>query len=84
MLEASWKAAPPQERDLWQGLAQVCVGITHARRGNRTGATRLVERGAGHLRRHAGDVPHGIDLTGVLQWCDEHAQAPAAAPLRLR
>ena len=26
VLEASWKAAPPAERDLWQGLAQLAVG----------------------------------------------------------
>ena len=35
VLEAAWKAAPDDERDLWQGLAQICVGITHAQRGNR-------------------------------------------------
>ncbi|HLJ99855.1 MAG TPA: DUF309 domain-containing protein, partial [Streptosporangiaceae bacterium] len=26
-LEAAWKSAPPAERDLWQGLAQIAVGI---------------------------------------------------------
>lgn len=34
VLEASWKAGPIEERDLWQGLAQLCVGMTHAARGN--------------------------------------------------
>src|SRR4051812_12370144 len=29
VVEAAWKAAPAAERDLWQGLAQICVGITH-------------------------------------------------------
>jgi hypothetical protein len=29
---------------LWQGLAQLYVGITHAERGNRIGALRLVGR----------------------------------------
>ena len=38
VLEARWKAAPEQERDLWQGLAQICVGLTHALRGNDVGA----------------------------------------------
>ena len=33
VLEAFWKAAPPAERDFWQGLAQLAVGLTHARRG---------------------------------------------------
>jgi hypothetical protein len=49
VLEASWKAAPADERDLWQGLAQVCVGITHLQRGNNVGAARLLRRGAGLL-----------------------------------
>ena len=28
VLEASWKSAPDAERDLWQGLAQIAVGLT--------------------------------------------------------
>ena len=51
VLEASWKAAPPAERDLWQGLAQVAVGLTHAQRGNARGAAALLRRGG---RRVAG------------------------------
>ena len=38
VLEARWKAGPPEERDLWQGLAQLCVALTHAARGNHPGA----------------------------------------------
>jgi hypothetical protein len=49
VLEASWKAAPPAERDLWRGLAQLCVGLTHLQRGNAVGAARLLRRGAGLL-----------------------------------
>jgi hypothetical protein len=49
VLEASWKAAPVDERALWQGLAQVCVGLTHLQRGNHVGAARLLRRGAGLL-----------------------------------
>jgi len=49
VLEASWKAAPAAERDLWQALAQVCVGVTHLQRGNLVGAARLLQRGAGRL-----------------------------------
>jgi hypothetical protein len=41
-----WKAGPPEERDLWQGLAQICVAITDAARGNLTGAERLSDRAA--------------------------------------
>jgi hypothetical protein len=49
VLEASWKSAPSTERDLWQGLAQVCVGLTHLQRGNDVGAVRLLKRGASRL-----------------------------------
>ncbi|MEO6205016.1 MAG: DUF309 domain-containing protein [Mycobacteriales bacterium] len=49
VFEASWKAADATERDLWQGLAQVCVGLTHLQRGNAVGAVTLLRRGAGHL-----------------------------------
>ncbi len=49
VFEASWKAAGPDERDLWQGLAQVCVGLTHLQRGNAVGAATLLRRGAGRL-----------------------------------
>ena len=37
VLEAVWKACPADERDYWQGLAQLCVGVTHLQRGNRGG-----------------------------------------------
>ena len=68
VLEARWKAAPPEERDLWQGLAQVCVGLTHAARGNGVGAARLMERGAGLLEAYAtgGGPTYGVDLPAVV------------------
>ena len=46
VLEAAWKSGPASERDLWQGLAQIAVGLTHARRGNARGAVALLSRGA--------------------------------------
>ena len=57
VLEASWKSAPPAERDLWQGLAQIAVGLTHARRGNAQGAAALLRRGADRVAGYA-DSPH--------------------------
>ena len=57
VLEASWKAAPAGERDLWQGLAQLCVGVTHLQRGNPVGAVRLLRRAGGRL---PGQPPHGV------------------------
>ncbi len=46
VLEAAWKTGPPEDRDLWQGLAQIAVGLTHARRGNARGAVTLLRRGS--------------------------------------
>lgn len=79
VLEAAWKAAPADERELWQGLAQVCVGLTHAQRGNAAGAARLLQRGIARLRPYAAAPPHDIDVAGILAW---HA-GNSSAPLRL-
>ena len=65
VLEASWKAAPPAERDLWQGLAQIAVGLTHARRGNARGASALLRRGGQRVSRYAGAAPYGIDAAAI-------------------
>jgi uncharacterized protein len=64
VFEARWKAGPPAEADLWQGLAQLCVAITHARRGNAVGADRLVERGAQRVSAYeqTGGPTYGVDL----------------------
>ena len=81
VLEASWKSGPPDERDLWQGLAQIAVGLTHAHRGNAQGAVALLTRGARRVRAwQAGappgtlepgqDHPYGIDLPAVLAAAD--------------
>jgi hypothetical protein len=75
VLEARWKAAPDEERNLWQGLAQLCVGLTHAARGNSIGAGRLGERGAARLEEYdAGPGPsYGLDLSAVVSCAREHA-----------
>ena len=78
VLEAAWKSGPPAERDLWQGLAQIAVGLTHARRGNARGATALLRRGAGRVRADladpaAGAHRYGLDLPAVLAASDDLA-----------
>jgi uncharacterized protein len=67
VLEARWKAGPDEQRDLWQGLAQICVGLTHALRGNQVGAGRLVDRGCARLEAYAatGGPAYGLDLAAV-------------------
>lgn len=76
VLEARWKAAPAQERDLWQGLAQVCVGLTHLQRGNAVGGERLLLRGAGRLRDYDGPT-YGVDVPAVVR------AAEAGGPVEL-
>jgi hypothetical protein len=73
VLEASWKAAPSAERDLWQGLAQVAVGLTHAQRGNARGATALLRRGGLRVAGYAGSAPHGIAAEAVARFAADLA-----------
>lgn len=69
VLEARWKAASAAEANLWQGLAQLAVGLTHEARGNDIGATRLLERGSNRLRSYVdtGGPTYGVDIAAVLQ-----------------
>jgi uncharacterized protein len=66
VFEEAWKGAEGPERDLWRGLAQVAVGLTHARRGNARGAVALLHRGAARLRDYgaakAVQDSYGVDI----------------------
>lgn len=65
VFEAMWKSGPAAERELWQGLAQLAVGITHARRGNAAGAVTLLRRGADLTDGYTGQS-YGVSLTLVI------------------
>lgn len=78
VLEASWKAAPAGERDLWQGLAQLAVGWTHVLRGNPAGATTLLQRARGRLTGYADGPPYDLDVDGLTRWLDDALLALAA------
>jgi hypothetical protein len=89
VLEATWKAAPDAERDLWQGLAQLAVGLTHALRGNSAGAATLLRRGADRISGYVEEPPYGIDVIGLLDWArslagrlndPSHDVGPLSAP----
>ncbi len=69
VLEASWRAAPQAERELWRGLAQVAVGLTHAQRGNARGAAALLRRGSQAVGGYATAAPYGIDAAGITREC---------------
>jgi uncharacterized protein len=91
ILEGTWKAAPPAERDLWQGLAQLAVGYTHLLRGNPAGATTLLQRAHRRISLYADDPPYGVDVEGLRSWADRVLSelaagrtAPRTQPPRLR
>ncbi|MEC3979872.1 DUF309 domain-containing protein [Amycolatopsis sp. H20-H5] len=68
VLEDAWKSADGPERELWRGLAQLAVGLTHAFRGNGTGAAALLERGAENVEPFRESPPYGIDVAGLQAW----------------
>lgn len=79
VLEDAWKSSVPGERQLWRGLAQLAVGLTHAARGNARGATTLLERGVGNVVPFAEAPPHGVDVVGLVAWGRALAADPSTA-----
>ncbi|NEB37524.1 DUF309 domain-containing protein [Streptomyces sp. SID14515] len=73
VFEDAWKSGPEDERELWRGLAQLAVGLTHSARGNTEGGARLLRRGAGALAPFADSGPHGIAVAGLSDWARELA-----------
>ncbi|GAB3351917.1 DUF309 domain-containing protein [Modestobacter lapidis] len=76
VLEDAWKTGPAEQRDLWRGLAQLAVGLTHAARGNRAGAQTLLARGVASLGPAAGVADLlGVDARGLTAWATALAAA---------
>jgi hypothetical protein len=70
VLEAAWKNGPDDERMLWQGLAQLAVGITHVQRGNVKGAITLLRRASARLSHDDPPAPYAIDAAGLVDFAD--------------
>ncbi|HWD01236.1 MAG TPA: DUF309 domain-containing protein [Amycolatopsis sp.] len=70
VFEDAWKSTPGPDRELWRGLAQLAVGMTHALRGNGSGAVALLQRGSSNLEPFRTSPPHGIDVAGLQRWAD--------------
>ena len=68
VLEGEWKRCDGDERELWKGLAQLAVGITHLRRGNKVGAVSLLSRAADRIQPYAVAPPHGIAVPAFTAW----------------
>lgn len=88
VLEAAWKNGPDHERALWQGLAQLAVGITHVQRGNRTGAAALLRRATARLALVETPAPYDIDVAHLVDFAatlaDDTESTGDVAPERLR
>ncbi|MET7639941.1 DUF309 domain-containing protein [Streptomyces sp. NPDC005438] len=78
VLEDAWKLGPEEERQLWRGLAQLAVGLTHAARGNRAGAATLLRRGAAAVGPFGDRAPYRVDVTGLVRWADRLAEEQEA------
>ncbi|MFJ6015588.1 DUF309 domain-containing protein [Streptomyces sp. NPDC092952] len=77
VFEDAWKSGPEAERELWRGLAQLAVGLTHAARGNATGGAQLLRRGAVALAGFAPARPYGIGVAGLIGWAEGLAERVA-------
>jgi uncharacterized protein len=88
VLEAAWKNGPDDERMLWQGLAQLMVGITHVQRGNVKGAITLLRRASARLAHDDRPAAYNIDVIGLVGYADALINDLAAGaeipPKRLR
>jgi uncharacterized protein len=79
VFEAVWKSGPDDQRDLWQGLAQIAVGLTHARRGNSRGAVSLLRRGSAAVDGYrVGVGAGGVGGTSDSGYSGYSAEAPPA------
>jgi uncharacterized protein len=88
VLEAAWKNGPDDERMLWQGLAQLAVGITHVQRGNVKGAITVLRRASARSAHDVRPAPHAIDAAGLISYAealiDDLAAGEEITPERLR
>jgi hypothetical protein len=80
VLEAVWKASPQDERELWQGLAQLAVGLTHLLRGNPAGAASVLARARAGIAPWSGRAPYRIDVAGLLTWVGTSTATPPPDP----
>ena len=73
VLEGVWKGRPElpsEDRELWRGLAQLAVGLTHAHRGNAVGAVRLLRRAADRIAPYGTEAPapYGVAVVELAGW----------------
>jgi hypothetical protein len=90
VFEDAWKGEPGPQREVWRGMAQLAVGLTHAARGNTRGAASLLRRGAEVIEPFAAaprDAP--LNVAGLVGWArgaadDVDAGRPPTVPVLRR
>ncbi len=70
--EEGWHPAPETERDFWQGITQVAVGLVHRARGNAHGAATLLRRGGRRLQGY-GEKHMGLPVGEIARFAFETA-----------
>lgn len=81
-LEAAWRAAPPEERDFFQGLVHVAVAWYQAGRGRPVATGRQLEKAARRLGPFA-PAHRGLDVADVLAQVERARRRVAAGSLAL-
>jgi hypothetical protein len=71
VFEDAWKSSTGPDRELWKGMAQLAVGLTHLGRGNLRGALTLLQRGSRAVADYRDQPPYGLDVAGILRWSAE-------------
>ena len=85
VFEGVWKATAGTQRELWRGLAQLAVGLTHLQRGNYKGGVALLRRAADRLDTYSAQALYRLDVAGLASYARRLADregAVVAADLR--
>jgi uncharacterized protein len=81
-LEIAWRAAPPEERDFFQGLVHVAVAWYQAGRGKPVATASQLEKAARRLGPYAPEH-RGVDVQDVLTQVDAARARVAEGSLAL-
>lgn len=85
VLEDVWRAAPHEEKKIWQGLVQVAVALHHHSTGNFVGMRSVMVRAMKNLAGHPRAF-HGIQVPRLLKslarWLEafDNDQPPPSLP----
>lgn len=81
-LEIAWRAAPPEERDFYQGLVHVAVAWYQAGRGRPVACASQLAKARRRLAAYA-PAYRGVDVAAVLAQVEAAAELVAGGSLAL-